>query len=57
MIVLLKQRLGILPNLSIPQIILDKSSEDTGMVEIGKYVRVWIATVISSKKTLMATRA
>lgn len=56
MIVLLKQRLGILPNLNISQIILDKSSEDTGMVEIGRYVRVWIATVVSSKKTLMATR-
>lgn len=55
MIVLLKQRLGILPNLNIPQIILDKSSEDTGMVEIGRYVRVWIATVVSFKKTLMAT--
>lgn len=55
MIGLLEPRLGILSNLNIPQIILDKSSEDTGMVETERYVRVWIATVISSKKTLMTT--
>lgn len=56
MIGFLEPRLGILSNLNIPQIILDKSSEDTGMVETERYVRVWIATVIFSKTTLMTTR-